>query len=462
MIQLFISFIEYQIVRHTHVKNPIVSPNSFNYCPQRKNTKLIYIRHFIPQSHERDKILSYADNPRVHKCLIAANYNGLVVEEKIIRVGVDNKTDAFLAKFPLGKVPVFEGEDGFTLYESGAIAHYIANREGSNLFGKNRKEAALVQQYVAFADNEFTSIAIQWIYPIIVNYEFNAAATERAKISFKRILGALNTQLATRTFLVGDRVTLADIALTTTLLDFYTTVLEPAFIADFKHVTRWFTTCVNQPHFKAVLGPVELCKKMAVYDANAKPKAVETPKPKAEAPKAKAPSASPAADEEAAPAPKAKNPLDLLPKSSFVLDDWKRFYSNNDTKPTAMDYFWKNFDPTGYTIWKVDYKYNDELTYVFMSSNLIGGFFQRLEHSRKYLFGSLLVLGEDNKNEITGYFVLRGDKISDEIEDTADFPSFNFKKVDHTNPKVREHIASIFAWDEKIDGKVCADGKTFK
>ena len=30
--------------------------------------------------------------------------------------------------------------------------------------------------------------------------------------------------------------------------------------------------------------------------------------------------------------PKAKNPLDSLPKSTFNLEDWKRAYSNKDTR----------------------------------------------------------------------------------------------------------------------------------
>jgi elongation factor 1-gamma len=43
-------------------------------------------------------------------------------------------------------------------------------------------------------------------------------------------------------------------------------VLEPAFRQPYPNVTRWFTTCVNQPQFKAVLGEVKLCEKMAQFD----------------------------------------------------------------------------------------------------------------------------------------------------------------------------------------------------
>lgn len=82
------------------------------------------------------------------------------------------------------------------------------------------------------------------------------------------------------------------------------------------------------------------------------------------------------------------------------------------------------FDHEGFSVWRVDFKYNDELTQVFMSSNQasgcytcfrclanmgqIGGFFNRLEASRKYLFGSMGVLGKANDSIISGAVICRG------------------------------------------------------
>ena len=36
----------------------------------------------------------------------------------------DNKKPEFLSKFPHGKIPAFDGADGFKLFESSAIARY--------------------------------------------------------------------------------------------------------------------------------------------------------------------------------------------------------------------------------------------------------------------------------------------------------------------------------------------------
>jgi hypothetical protein len=34
----------------------------------------------------------------------------------------------------------------------------------------------------------------------------------------------------------------------------------------YQNVNRWFTTVVNQPEFKAVIGEFKLCEKMAEFD----------------------------------------------------------------------------------------------------------------------------------------------------------------------------------------------------
>jgi hypothetical protein len=56
----------------------------------------------------------------------------------------------------------------------------------------------------------------------------------------------------------------------------------------------------------------------------------------------------------------------------------------------------------GYSIWWINYRYNDELAKIFMTCNLVTGLFARMDHMRKYIFGSFLIFGEDDKNEISG------------------------------------------------------------
>ncbi len=55
------------------------------------------------------------------------------------------------------------------------------------------------------------------------------------------------------------------------------------------------------------------------------------------------------------------------------MDEFKRTYSNNDTVTVALPYFWQHFEKEFYSIWLCEYKYPDELSKIFMTSNLVGG-----------------------------------------------------------------------------------------
>ena len=56
-----------------------------------------------------------------------------------------------------------------------------------------------------------------------------------------------------------------------------------------------------------------------------------------------------------------------------------------------------------FSFWKVEYeKYPGEGEKLFMTKNLANGFLQRLEHFRKYCFGSWGVYGDEPNLEIRG------------------------------------------------------------
>jgi len=213
-------------------------------------------------------LYTYANNPRALKALIVAKYCSVDVELKEIEMGKDNTSAEFLAKFPLGKVPALDTPEG-PLFESNAISHYIATCNGK-FAGQTAFEQAAVQQYINFADNEIAPAAATWIFPILGYVPYNKLNTTRAIEDIKKALTALNNILSTRTYLVGESVTLADIHVAVALIHLYQLVLDPEFRTPFGHVTRWFTTVVNQPHVAEVLGEIKLTQKMAQYDAKAK------------------------------------------------------------------------------------------------------------------------------------------------------------------------------------------------
>jgi len=444
-------------------------------------------------SNAGGKLHTYPNNPRAYKALIAAQYSKVKLDLAPHQFGVTTKDPAFLAKFPFGKVPALETNDGHFIAESNAISFYAA-AAGNNqaLLGKTASEAAEVQMYINIADNEITSAVATWLYPILGFIPYNKENTDKAKEDVKKALAALNTLLATRTYLVGEEPTLADVHIVLALLHPYKLVFDAAFRAPFGNVTRYFTTLVNQPEFKAILGEVSLCEAAAVYDPNNIPKASapanpgssskgqkETAPKKEEAKKEAAPKkeekpAAPAkeAEEEeedyAQEEKKGPNPLDALPPSKFNLENWKRTVSNLEEKE-AIKFFWENIDLEGFSLWIVDHKDNPHTRKVFMSSNLVGGFFQRLDSARKYVFGSFGIFGDDESNDVHGLFVFRGQDIPFEVQDCPDYDSYTFTKVTDFSEDSKKNVNAFIAWGE-IDGlakfstitKKFNTGKNFK
>lgn len=397
-------------------------------------------------------------------------------------LGKTNKSPDFLAKFPLGKVPAFETVDGKTITESNAIAYYVANTQ---LRGASDLDVALVLQYVNFADAEVLPSVCTWTFPTLGIMQPNQQAVKQAQDAVKKCLEVLDASLATKTFLVGERVTLADITLVCNLLLLYKQVMEPQFRAPYVNVNRWFVTCINQPQFKEVLGEVTLCTKMAQFDVKKYNELF--PKEKKEKPKkggsevgaqgkgaAKKPEKTPkkkpeaaAEEEDEAPKPaKFVDPYADLPNSPFVLDQFKRVYSNEDIEQKAIPFLWENFDKEGWSLWLADYKYNDELKMSFMAANLIGGMFQRLDKLHKYAFASVLIFGEDYKLTISGVWLLRGQQLAFDLVDSwnIDAPSYTYTKLDPENEKHRKVVNEFLIWKGDFGGRgpEPIDGKIFK
>ncbi|CCF48051.1 hypothetical protein NDA11_006267 [Ustilago hordei] len=411
------------------------------------------------------QIYGYVGHPKVNRVLGAAAYNGLEVEvvETHAMKG-DTKKPEYKALFPYGKIPGFKGTDGFSLIEGKAIARYVAGlSDNTKLLGTDAKSAALVDQWISFADDEILNNGIQLMLLCNGMIPYNKAAEQRLWENLDRAFAFLESELKNKTFLVGHRVTLADLTVASDLSFAFGRVGGVNFRSKYPNSVRYFKTVTNQPKV------LKIFSNFAFAEDNIKftpPKKEEKPKAAA-APKTEKPKAAPAPkdddeDDLPKPAPKPKNPLDDLPKSSFNLDEWKRTYSNEDTREKALPWFFEHFDHEGYSIVKLDYKYNDELQAVFQSNNLIGGFFARLEASRKYTMGTLGVFGENNNNLISGVMICRGKDPKSVLEVAPDVDSYSITPLDVSKPEDKKFFEDMMAWEATIDGKAFADGKIMK
>lgn len=185
--------------------------------------------------------------------------------------------------------------------ESNAIAYYVANDQ---LRGKTDLERAQVVQWLSFAESEILPYSSAWVFPLLGIMPYNKNTVERAMEDTKRALSVLNQHLLNNTFLVGERIALADIVVFSNLLNVYQYVLEPSVRSKYGNLTRWFKTILNQSQVSKVVKNYQIAEKAIEFDPKkyaefqaklggaAKPQKEQQPK------KEKKPAASPAPKKE--------------------------------------------------------------------------------------------------------------------------------------------------------------------
>lgn len=131
---------------------------------------------------------------------------------------VTNRSADYLSKFPLGKVPTFEGADGFCLSEASAIASYIAGSgpKAAQLLGSDLKTKAKIAEWTLFANTEIVAHSAPANQMLLGIKPYDAAVYDFAASQFERALGKVEaTVKGGKKYLVGDELTLADLEVAT-------------------------------------------------------------------------------------------------------------------------------------------------------------------------------------------------------------------------------------------------------
>jgi len=399
-------------------------------------------------------LYTWANNPRAQAVQALASIKNISLKSADFIPGTAPEG------FPsFSTAPVFQTDSGEKFTQFSAILAHI-----------NGGLEAFDMQRVAFAEQTLAPAVAGWVYPTLGALPNNKNSIASAKSQLFEALETMNNCLASRTFITGERASVADVAIFSSLVLAFKQVLSPENRKDFPHVTRWFQTCAHHKNFKS-FGKVELCSKEANFDAKTfgeinKKQQGGGNKKQAAAPKKQAAPKKEAAPEAAAsaPAPKKEDPWAGL-GGKYDFDAWKRCYSNNDTIPTAMDYFWKELDSENYSCYFGKYKYGDEIAMPFMASNLIRGMYQRLDKMRKHSFGTMCVFGGEEKGdiEISGIFFWKGQNLAFELSEDwkVDYVAYDWRKLDFNSDDDKQLIQKYWSW-EGFEGKKFVDGKVYK
>ena len=159
--------------------------------------------------------LYYAETMNPRKACAVAKYLGSPVE--YIRVdlgkGEQSKPD-FLALNPNGKVPLLVDGD-LRLWESTAIMAHLAVKAGSDLWPREPEQQVEVLRWLSwdiahFSRHGGTLYFENRIKQFLGLGQPNPAAVEEASKFYTRFASVLDAHLAERSYLVGDRLSIAD------------------------------------------------------------------------------------------------------------------------------------------------------------------------------------------------------------------------------------------------------------
>ncbi|KAG7216954.1 hypothetical protein INR49_001608, partial [Caranx melampygus] len=139
------------------------------------------------------------------------------------------------------------GEGDSVLSGANAVAWYLAFQ--GKRAGVDVKQQSQVWQWLSFADNEVIPVSCAVVFPLMGVMGVDKKLQQSSRAEMLRVLKVLDQALEPRTFLVGEGITLADMAVATAVLLPFKYALEPSDRKVLTNVTRWFTTCINQPQF---------------------------------------------------------------------------------------------------------------------------------------------------------------------------------------------------------------------
>ena len=121
---------------------------------------------------------------------------------------------------------------------------------------------------MSFANSEVLPPLAGWFAPLIGRAPYVKSAVAKSRARTLRAVQVLEDHLQKRTFLIGERVTLADLFVASIVVRAFLYVLDRKWWEGHPNVTRWYKTVHNLPCYAAVAGNIVLTEE-AVKAADA-------------------------------------------------------------------------------------------------------------------------------------------------------------------------------------------------
>ena len=185
-----------------------------------------------------------------YKARQAVEETGLDYQLKIIDLSKKEQfSPDYLAISPGHKIPALIDDDGpggtkVTLFESGAILKYVAEKAGSDIYPDDPVRRVNVDQWLFYGSATFTTHAQQLGLFKLRFPEDVPAAKKHYENQYLDMCGIFDKRLADNEYLAGEEYSIADIA---TYPDIHWHTYYDVAIDDFPNLVRWHDAIEARP-----------------------------------------------------------------------------------------------------------------------------------------------------------------------------------------------------------------------
>lgn len=156
-----------------------------------------------------------AANNRYRKVKAVANALGVKLEEVAHETSSDLTTIS-----PFNTLPLLQTQEG-TFFSSNTIVRYLANSQGKLYGGENLHNKALIDQWLDISACDFEAA----VAAIVIARDGREVDVNKVSEDIHKFLKVLESQLSNKKFLVGEELSIADIAIAAGLAVVFTTLL---------------------------------------------------------------------------------------------------------------------------------------------------------------------------------------------------------------------------------------------
>jgi glutathione S-transferase len=163
-----------------------------------------------------------------------------------------HKKEPHISRQPFGRIPAID-DDGFEMFESRAIARYLAEKTKSALIPSDIHARAKMEQWISIETSELAPHAMKFVYEHTFKRKQEQAVLDSAASALKTTLKVMNDQLAKTPFISGDSFTIADIGYMP-YLEYVMASPAKDLVTPFERVVAWWNTLRARPTWQKVIG----------------------------------------------------------------------------------------------------------------------------------------------------------------------------------------------------------------